>query len=56
MASLWSPAYVAIGSNLNQLARTANTGEIVDQRELSESIAELRPVRDAIMSALGRAQ
>lgn len=44
-----------IGSNLNQLARTSNTGLPVTRDDLGAALTDLRSVRDAILSALGRA-
>jgi hypothetical protein len=43
-----------IGGNLNQLARAANTGVVIDATEVSEALAGLGAVRDAILTALGR--
>jgi hypothetical protein len=43
-----------IGGNLNQLAREANQGLVVNQVELLAALASLRAVREAILVALGR--
>jgi hypothetical protein len=43
-----------IGSNLNQLARAANSGELVPNAEIDAALAGLMTVRDAILKALGR--
>jgi len=43
-----------IGSNLNQLARAANSGVLVYTGEIDTALGGLRDVRDAIMVALGR--
>ena len=43
-----------IGGNLNQIARGVNFGDDVDMYELTHVLADLGPVRDAILKALGR--
>lgn len=43
-----------IGSNLNQIARAANTGDGVDVVDLNRELAYLHEARDALMKALGR--
>jgi hypothetical protein len=43
-----------IGNNLNQIAHAANAGDGVDVAGLEAALAELRPLRDALMRALGR--
>lgn len=45
-----------IGSNLNQLAKAANTGVVVYDGEVAAALGGLVQVRDAILSALGRAR
>lgn len=43
------------GSNLNQLARAANTsGELPTEAALTEIARNVREIRDAVMGALGR--
>ena len=42
-----------IGSNVNQLARVANSGSWPDSRALDEASADIRWMRDAVMRALG---
>jgi hypothetical protein len=42
------------GSNVNQLARLANVGEIPAREDLAEAAAATREMRDALMRALGR--
>jgi len=44
-----------IGGNLNQLAHASNAGQPVARRDIVAALAELAPVRDAILAALGRA-
>jgi len=44
-----------IGNNLNQIARVLNSGEEADQRELIEALGDLQRMRDATLTALGRA-
>jgi hypothetical protein len=44
-----------VGNNLNQIARALNSGAEPDDGALSEALAGLQPVRDAILAALGRA-
>lgn len=44
-----------IGSNINQLARAVNTGELIGAPALEEDLNGLRILRDAILRALGRA-
>ena len=44
-----------IGSNLNQIARAANSGDEIDRMDLAHEIDALGPVREAILEALGRA-
>lgn len=43
-----------VGSNLNQLARAANSGKEVYTEEVHSALAGLRLIREAILSALGR--
>jgi uncharacterized protein (DUF1778 family) len=43
-----------LGSNVNQLARAANTGEIPARDELADAAVATREMRDALMRALGR--
>ncbi|HUA76338.1 MAG TPA: plasmid mobilization relaxosome protein MobC [Acetobacteraceae bacterium] len=43
-----------IGGNLNQIAKAANSGDGIDRIDLSEAVAGLAVVRDAILQALGR--
>jgi hypothetical protein len=43
-----------IGGNLNQLARSANSGIVVYDGEILASIADLKVLREAILNALGR--
>jgi hypothetical protein len=43
-----------IGGNLNQIARGVNFGDGLDMYELTHLLADLGPVRDAILKALGR--
>lgn len=43
-----------IGSNLNQIARAANSGEQVDVIDLAAEMKALEVVRAAILHALGR--
>ena len=43
-----------IGSNVNQLARTANiSGDLPEVEYLAEILKEVRSIRDALMRALG---
>lgn len=42
-----------IGSNVNQLARQANCGSWPDQFAIEEAAADIRWMRDALMTALG---
>jgi hypothetical protein len=44
-----------VGANLNQIAHAANSGFPVVRSELMKALSGLAAVRDAIMSALGRA-
>jgi hypothetical protein len=44
-----------IGGNINQLAHRSNTGQPVAGREIAEALTGLREMRDAVLSALGRA-
>ncbi len=44
-----------IGANLNQLARASNAGQPVARHDLAEALSGLGLLRDAILSALGRA-
>jgi hypothetical protein len=44
-----------IGGNLNQLARAANSGTVLDGVEIGAALAGLRDVRAAVLAALGRA-
>lgn len=43
-----------IGSNLNQLARSANRGRPVFEQDIREELNELRVIHAAILNALGR--
>ncbi|WP_257594166.1 MobC family plasmid mobilization relaxosome protein [Parerythrobacter lacustris] len=43
-----------VGNNLNQIARSLNTGEDIDLPELREALASYLPLRDAIFVALGK--
>lgn len=43
-----------IGSNLNQIAKSANSGDGVDAVDLAREITGLGLVRSAILEALGR--
>ncbi len=43
-----------IGSNLNQLAKAANSGVLVYAGDLDAALAGLQELRDAILRALGR--
>jgi hypothetical protein len=43
-----------VGGLLNQLARTANQGITLYEGEVLAAVAKLKPVRDAILTALGR--
>ena len=43
-----------IGSNLNQLAKSANSGDEIDGIDLRIEIDALRLARDAVLRALGR--
>ena len=43
-----------IGGNLNQIARGVNFGDGLDMYELTRLLADLAPVREAILKALGR--
>lgn len=43
-----------IGSNLNQLARDSNEGEPPYRNEVLAMLASLLPVKDAVLTALGR--
>jgi HAMP domain-containing protein len=47
-------AFGRIGSNVNQLARAANSGEIPARDELMEAAASVQSIRSALMQALGR--
>jgi hypothetical protein len=42
-----------IGSNLNQLARAANSGEIPPPDEITAACAAMQDIRSALMWALG---
>lgn len=44
-----------VGSNLNQIARKANSGEDVNTSALAAALGNLDTMRDAVMQALGRA-
>jgi hypothetical protein len=44
-----------IGGNVNQLAHHANAGSPVQRRALAATLDDLRAMRDAVLSALGRA-
>ena len=43
-----------IGSNLNQIARAANSGDGIDAVDFARELANLQAARDAILKALGR--
>lgn len=43
-----------VGGNLNQFARSANTGTVLYEDDIARELDGLRVVRDAILSALGR--
>ena len=43
-----------VGSNLNQIAKAANSGDGVDVRALDWTLNALLGVRDAVLKALGR--
>jgi len=43
-----------IGSNLNQIARAANSGDGVDAVDFARELANLQVARNAILKALGR--
>lgn len=43
-----------IGSNLNQIARAANSGDGIDAVDLARELAGLGMAREAILKALGR--
>lgn len=43
-----------IGSNINQIARAANSGDEVDALDLGRVLAYLEQTRDALLKALGR--
>jgi hypothetical protein len=43
-----------VGSNLNQIAKAANSGDGIDVRALDWTLAALHVVRDAVLKALGR--
>jgi hypothetical protein len=43
-----------IGSNLNQMARAANSGTALYADEVSHTLNDLRALRDALLTALGR--
>jgi hypothetical protein len=43
-----------IGGNLNQIARSMNTGVVVYENEIDMALGGLADVRDAILKALGR--
>jgi hypothetical protein len=43
-----------VGSNLNQIAKAANSGDGVDLRALDWTMNALLGVRDAVLKALGR--
>jgi hypothetical protein len=44
-----------IGNNLNQIARALNSGDEADQQALIQALTDLRSLRDAALTALGRA-
>lgn len=44
-----------IGGNINQLAKAANAGVVVYEDEIDAALRGLAEVRDAILTALGRA-
>jgi hypothetical protein len=44
-----------VGSNLNQIAKAANSGDGVDVRAIEWTLGALHVVRDAVLKALGRA-
>ncbi len=43
-----------IGSNINQIARAANSGDEINAVDLGRQLGDLESVRDAILRALGR--
>lgn len=43
-----------VGSNLNQIAKAANSGDGVDVRAIEWTLGALHVVRDAVLKALGR--
>ncbi len=44
-----------LGGNLNQLARAANSGTVLDTVEIEAALKGLPALRDAVLAALGRA-
>lgn len=44
----------SIGNNVNQLARTANTGNGIDETDFATVMGWLHDMRDAVLQALGR--
>ncbi|MEZ5529737.1 MAG: hypothetical protein R3E57_07350 [Porticoccaceae bacterium] len=44
----------SVGSNINQLAYTANSGSWPERERLEEACAHVREIRDLLMEALGR--
>lgn len=43
-----------IGGNLNQIAKSMNSGVLVYDNEIGAAISDLRAMRDALLTALGR--
>jgi hypothetical protein len=43
-----------IGGNLNQLARSANTGALVYEADIDAALSGLAEMREAVLKALGR--
>jgi hypothetical protein len=43
-----------LGSNINQIARAANTGDDIDPMELGRALGILKMLRDELLKALGR--
>lgn len=43
-----------VGSNLNQIAHSMNTGVLVYEAEIERALADLHAMRVAVLSALGR--
>jgi hypothetical protein len=55
MLARWLGELGKVGSNVNQLARIANTsGDMPEPDTLADIAADVRAMRDALMKALGR--